>query len=73
MFGQVLALAMEQEGAGNCTCPAGNVTSTLSTMGTRTNRLGQVYPSQSLQFDPAVCGLPCGSSAWPLERAKAVP
>jgi len=44
--------------AGTCTCPAGNVTSTLRTMGTRTNRLGQVYPSQSFQFDPAVCG-PC--------------
>ncbi len=40
-----------------CTCPAGNVTSTLRTTGTRTNRLGQVYPSQSFQFDPAVCGL----------------
>jgi len=41
---------------GTCTCPAGNVTSTLRTMGT--NRLGQVYPSQRFQFDPAVCG-PC--------------
>jgi len=26
-------------------------------MGTRSNRLGQVYPSQRFQFDPAVCGL----------------
>jgi len=43
--------------AGTCTCPAGNVTSTLRTTGTRSNRLGQVYPSQSFQFDPAVCGL----------------
>ena len=43
--------------AGTCTCPAGNVTSTLRTTGTRTNRLGQVYPSQSFQFDPEVCGL----------------
>ncbi len=43
--------------AGTCTCPAGHVTSTLRTTGTRTNRLGQVYPSQSFQFDPAVCGL----------------
>jgi hypothetical protein len=42
--------------AGTCTCPAGNVTSTLRTTGTRTNRLGQVYPSQRFQFDPAVCG-----------------
>ena len=39
------------------TCPAGQVTHTLHTTGTRTNRLGQVYPSQSFQFDPAVCGL----------------
>ena len=43
--------------AGTCTCPAGQVTHTLHTTGTRTNRLGQVYPSQSFQFDPAVCGL----------------
>jgi hypothetical protein len=44
--------------AGTCTCPAGQVTHTLRTTGTRTNRLGQVYPSQRFQFDPAVCG-PC--------------
>jgi hypothetical protein len=44
--------------AGTCTCPAGNVTSTLRTTGTRTNRLGQVHLSQRFQFDPAVCG-PC--------------
>ncbi len=43
--------------AGTCTCPAGNVTHALRTMGTRSNRLGQVYPSQRFQFDPAVCGL----------------
>ena len=43
--------------AGTCTCPAGQVTHTLHTTGTRTNRMGQVYPSQSFQFDPAVCGL----------------
>ena len=43
--------------AGTCTCPAGHATYNLRTTGTRTNRLGQVYPSQSFQFDPAVCGL----------------
>ena len=42
--------------AGACTCPAGQVTHTLRTMGTRTNRLGQTYPVQSFQFDPKVCG-----------------
>jgi len=44
--------------SGTCTCPAGNVTSTLRTMGTRTNRLGRTYLAQSFQFDPAICG-PC--------------
>ena len=43
--------------AGTCTCPAGNVTHTLRTFGTRTNRLGQTYPAQSFQFNPKVCGL----------------
>ena len=43
--------------AGTVTCPAGNVTHTLRTFGTRTNRLGQTYPVQSFQFDPAVCGV----------------
>ena len=43
--------------AGACTCPAGQVTHTLRTMGNRTNRLGQTYPVQSFQFDPAVCGV----------------
>ena len=43
--------------AGACTCPAGQVTHTLRTMGTRTNRLGQTYPVQSFQFDPKVCGV----------------
>ncbi len=58
--------------AGTCTCPAGNVTSTLRTTGNRTNRLGQVYPSQSFQFDPAVCGpCPLRSQWWRLKRAKA--
>ena len=42
---------------GTVTCPAGNVTHTLRTFGTRTNRLGQTYPVQSFQFDPAVCGV----------------
>ena len=44
--------------AGTCTCPAGNVTHTLRTFGTRTNRLGGTYLAQSFQFDPAICG-PC--------------
>jgi len=43
--------------AGTCTCPAGQVTHTLRTMGTRTNRLGRTYLAQSFQFDPEVCGL----------------
>ena len=43
--------------AGACTCPAGQVTHTLRTMGNRTNRLGQTYPAQSFQFYPAVCGV----------------
>ena len=42
--------------AGTCTCPAGQVTHTLRTTGTRTNRLGRTYLAQSFQFDPAVCG-----------------
>ncbi len=42
--------------AGACTCPAGQVTHTLRTFGTRTNRLGRTYLAQSFQFDPAVCG-----------------
>ncbi len=42
---------------GACTCLAGQVTHTLRTMGTRTNRLGQTYPVQSFQFDPKVCGV----------------
>ena len=29
----------------------------LRTFGNRTNRLGQTYPAQSFQFDPAVCGV----------------
>jgi hypothetical protein len=44
-------------GASTCTCPAGQVTHTLHTMGTRTNRLGGTYLAQSFQFDPAVCGV----------------
>ena len=43
--------------AGTCTCPAGNVTHTLRTFGTRTNRLGRTYLARSFQFDPAVCGV----------------
>ena len=43
--------------AGTCTCPAGNVTHTLRTFGTRSNRLGRTYLARSFQFDPAVCGV----------------
>ena len=52
--------------AGTCTCPAGNVTHTLRTFGTRTNRLGRTYLARSFQFDPAVCGVcpPAVPSAW---------
>ena len=35
----------------------GRSTHTLRTLGNRTNRLGQTYPVQSFQFDPAVCGV----------------
>ena len=38
--------------AGTCTCPAGNVTHTLRTFGTRTNRLGRTYLARSFQFRP---------------------
>ena len=58
---------------GTVTCPAGNVTHTLRTFGTRTNRLGQTYPVQSFQFDPKVCGVcPLQSNALPAAMAKAV-
>ncbi len=43
--------------AAECTCPAGNVTQNLRTVGTRTNRSGRTYLDQSFQFDPAVCGV----------------
>ena len=52
--------------AGTCTCPAGNVTHTLRTFGTRTNRLGRTYLARSFQFDPAVCASVCPlrSQCW---------
>ncbi len=43
-------------GAVTCTCPAGHVTRTVRTVGTRTDRSGRTYPAQGFQFDPAVCG-----------------
>ncbi len=43
--------------AGTCTCPAGNVTQTLRTVGTRTDRSGRTYLTQGFQFDAAVCGV----------------
>ncbi len=42
--------------AGACTCPAGNVTRTVRTVGTRTDRSGRTYPAQIFHFDAAVCG-----------------
>ncbi|MDP6494825.1 MAG: IS1182 family transposase, partial [Dehalococcoidia bacterium] len=44
--------------AGTCTCPAGNVTRTVRTVGSRTDRTGRAYPIRGFQFDAAVCG-PC--------------
>ena len=59
--------------AGTVTCPAGNVTHTLRTFGTRTNRLGQTYRSRVFNSTRrSVAYAPCGPSAWQLERAKAV-
>ena len=43
--------------AGTCTCPAGNVTQTLRTAGSRTARSGRSYLAQRFQFDAAVCGV----------------
>ena len=41
--------------AGTCTCPAGNVTRTVRTLGTRTGRSGRIV--KGFQFDAAVCGV----------------
>ena len=38
--------------AGACTCPAGQVTHTLRTMGTRTNRLGLHLPGPEFSIRP---------------------
>ena len=38
--------------AGTCTCPAGNVTHTLRTFGTRTNRLGRTYLAPEFPIRP---------------------
>ena len=51
------------------TCPAGNVTHTLRTFGTRTNRLGQTYPVRVFNSTRrSVAYARCGPG---LERAKA--
>ncbi len=42
--------------AGACTCPAGNVTRTVRTVGTRRDRSGDTYLKRGFQFDAAVCG-----------------
>lgn len=43
--------------AGTCTCPAGNVTQTVRTVGTRRDRSGHTYLKRGFQFDAAVCGV----------------
>jgi hypothetical protein len=43
--------------AGTCTCPAGNVTPTVRTVGSRTERSGRSYLAQGFQFDAALCGV----------------
>lgn len=42
--------------AGTCTCPAGNVTRTVRTVGSRTDRSGRPHPLQGFQFAPELCG-----------------
>ena len=42
--------------AGACTCPAGNVTRTVRSAGTRTDRAGRSHPLAVFHFDAAVCG-----------------
>ena len=62
--------------AGTCTCPAGNVTHTLRTFGTRSNRLGRTYLARSFQFDPAVCGvcpLQCVAARYGAGRTVTLP
>lgn len=41
--------------AGTCTCPAGQVTETVHTATTRTDRAGRSYPVQGFHFHGAVC------------------
>lgn len=43
--------------AGSCTCPAGNVTQIVRTLGTRRDRSGRTYLTRGFQFDAAVCGV----------------
>ena len=43
--------------AGTCTCPAGNVTRTVRSAGTRTDRAGRIHPLAVFHFDAAVCGV----------------
>ena len=43
--------------AGACTCPAGQVTSTIVPVGKRTDRTGRVHQMRAFQFDGAVCGV----------------
>lgn len=42
--------------AGSCTCPAGQVTTTLVSAGTRRDRKGRRYRLKAFRFDAAICG-----------------
>ena len=42
--------------AGSCICPAGQVTTTLVSAGTRRDRKGRRHRLKVFRFDPAVCG-----------------
>ena len=43
--------------AGSCTCPAGNVTRRIRSLGTRTTATGRTHQLKAFQFDGAVCGV----------------
>ena len=43
--------------AGTCTCPAGKVTRSIRSSGTRTGPTGRVHRLQGFRFDAAVCGV----------------
>ena len=43
--------------AGSCTCPGGNVTRRIRSLGTRTTATGRTHQLKAFQFDGAVCGV----------------